>query len=201
MKYLKSFVALFESEGDLLREQHRLKPSFTPDEIKQMPEYQDLLAYGDLTDTTSAAIAKSGNIRLQEQSGQGYIIYSNGYIRYQWMSKEVPWYGGAPKRGVPGVYVSPIGDSLNDFLYGQPVRSKEDYIPKFEYLKRIIAKRKGEPIPPPDSERITQFLNKIISDDAGKAKSPIIQKLIKKGIYNPTSVIKSVIKAADYGVF
>lgn len=196
MKYLKSFAAIFESVEDTV--------SYTPEEIKQMPQYQDLLAYGDLKDTSSPTIAKSGNIRFQEKnSGQSYTIFSNGYIRYQWIEKEVPWYGGAPKRGVPGVYVSPNGESMNDFLYGQPVRSKEDYIPKFEYIKRIIAKRRKEELPSVevDRERISKMVNDLLANDAEKIKSPAIQRLIKKGIYVPDSLGRSLIKAADIGIF
>ncbi len=194
MKYLKGFNDLYEAIDRTI--------SYTPDEIKQMPEYQELLTYGDLKDTSSPAIAKSGNIRFQENnSGQSYTIFSNGYIRYQWIEKEVPWYGGAPRRGTPGVYVSPTGENLNDLLYGQPVKSKEDYIPKFEYIKRLIAKKRGDTMSASfDNEKITKLINHLIFNDAEKVKMPAIQKLIKRGIYNPDSTGKSIIKAADYGI-
>lgn len=192
MKYLKGFNDLYEAIDRTI--------SYTPDEIKQMPEYQDLLTYGDLKDTTSPAIAKSGNIRFQENnSGQSYTIFSNGYIRYQWIEKSVPWYGGPPKRGTPGVYVSPTGDSLNDIIYGQPIKSNEDYVVKFLYLKRIISKRRGESSDL-QGQDLSRILDRSIVNNPEIVKKAAFQKLVKKGIYNPDNIGRSIIKASDLGL-
>lgn len=175
--------------------------SYTPDEIKQMPEYIDLLNSTEIRDTSSPAIAKAGNIRFQEKdSDMTFTIHSNGYIRYQRIEKSVPWGGGGTMRGTPGVYVTPGGEKLNDILYGNPIKSNQDYIPKFEYIKRLVAKRNGEPLPTQTSEYINARLNDLISNDPSIVKNPAVAKLIKKGIFNPDDYSKIVVSASDFGL-
>lgn len=175
--------------------------SYTPDEIKQMPEYIDLLNSTGIRDTSSPAIAKAGNIRFQEKdSDMTFTIHSNGYIRYQRIEKSVPWGGGGTMRGTPGVYVTPGGEKLNDILYGNPIKSNQDYIPKFEYIKRLVAKRNGEPLPTQTSEYINTRLNDLISNDPSIVKNPAVAKLIKKGIFNPDDYSKIVVSASDFGL-
>ena len=175
--------------------------SYTPDEIKQMPEYIDLLNSTGIRDTSSPAIAKAGNIRFQEKdSDMTFTIHSNGYIRYQRIEKSVPWGGGGTMRGTPGVYVTPGGEKLNDILYGNPIKSNQDYIPKFEYIKRLVAKRNGEPLPTQTSEYINTRLNDLISNDPSIVKNPAVAKLIRKGIFNPDDYSKIVVSASDFGL-
>jgi len=175
--------------------------SYTPDEIKQMPEYIDLLNSTEIRDTSSPAIAKAGNIRFQEKdSDMTFTIHSNGHIRYQRIEKSVPWGGGGTMRGTPGVYVTPGGEKLNDILYGNPIKSNQDYIPKFEYIKRLVAKRNGEPLPTQTSEYINTRLNDLISNDPSIVKNPAVAKLIKKGIFNPDDYSKIVVSASDFGL-
>lgn len=193
MIHLKRFNDLFEAIDRSI--------SYTPEEIKQMPEYIDLLNSTEIRDTTSPAIAKSGNIRFQEKdSDMTFTIHSNGYIRYQRIEKPIPWTTGGFMRGTPGVYVTPGGEKLNDILYGSPIKSKEDYIPKFEYIKRLIAKRNGEPLPPQTFEYVNTRLNDLISKDPSIVKNPAIAKLIKKGIFNPDDYGKIVVSASDFGL-
>lgn len=193
MIYLKGFSDLFEAIDRSI--------SYTSDEIKQMPEYQDLLDSCNLKDTSSPTIAKAGNIRFQENdSEQTYTIFSNGYIRYQWIGKESPWYGGMPRRGTPGVYVSPIGEKLNDIIYGRPVTTKEDYIVKFEYLKRLIFKKRGNPLPPISPDVIAKRIDNAIEKDPGVVKNPAVEKLIKKGIYKPNDYSSTVMDATEFGL-
>ena len=175
--------------------------SYTPDEIKQMPEYIDLLNSTGIRDTSSPAIAKAGNIRFQEKdSDMTFTIHSNGHIRYQRIEKSVPWGGGGTMRGTPGIYVTPGGEKLNDILYGNPIKSNQDYIPKFEYIKRLIAKRNGEPLPTQTSEYINTRLNDLISNDPSIVKNPAVAKLIRKGIFNPDDYSKIVVSASDFGL-
>jgi len=193
MIHLKGFKDLFEAIDRSI--------SYTPDEIKQMPEYIDLLNSTGVRDTSSPAIAKAGNIRFQEKdSDMTFTIHSNGYIRYQRIEKEVPWGGGGTMRGTPGVYVSPGGEKLNDVLYANPVKSKEDYIPKFEYIKRLVAKRNGEPLSPQDSEYINTRLNDLISNNPSIVKNPAVDKLIKRGLFKPDDYSEIVINASDFGL-
>jgi hypothetical protein len=175
--------------------------SYTPDEIKQMPEYIDLLNSTGIRDTSSPAIAKAGNIRFQEKdSDMTFTIHSNGHIRYQRIEKSVPWGGGGTMRGTPGIYVTPGGEKLNDILYGNPIKSNQDYIPKFEYIKRLVAKRNGEPLPTQTSEYINTRLNDLISNDPSIVKNPAVAKLIRKGIFNPDDYSKIVVSASDFGL-
>ena len=175
--------------------------SYTPDEIKQMPEYIDLLNSTGIRDTSSPAIAKAGNIRFQEKdSDMTFTIHSNGHIRYQRIEKSVPWGGGGTMRGTPGIYVTPGGEKLNDILYGNPIKSNQDYIPKFEYIKRLVAKRNGDPLPTQTSEYINTRLNDLISNDPSIVKNPAVAKLIRKGIFNPDDYSKIVVSASDFGL-
>ena len=175
--------------------------SYTPDEIKQMPEYIDLLNSTGIRDTSSPAIAKAGNIRFQEKdSDMTFTIHSNGHIRYQRIEKSVPWGGGGTMRGTPGIYVTPGGEKLNDILYGNPIKSNQDYIPKFEYIKRLVAKRNGDPLPIPSIEYINNRLNDLISKDPSVVKNKAIEKLIKKGLFSPDDYSEIVINASDFGL-
>ena len=193
MIHLKGFNDLFEAIDRSI--------SYTPEEIKQMPEYIDLLNSTEIVDTTSPAIARSGNIRFQEKdSDMTFTIHSNGYIRYQRIDKPVPWGGGGSMRGTPGVYVTPGGEKLNDILYGRPIKSNRDYIPKFEYIKRLVAKRRGESMAPQSSEYINTRLNDLISNDPSIVKNPAVAKLIRKGIFNPDDYSKIVVSASDFGL-
>lgn len=193
MIHLKKFNDLFEAIDRSV--------SYTPDEIKQMPEYIDLLNSTEIRDTTSPAIAKSGNIRFQEKdSDMTFTIHSNGHIRYQRLEKAVPWGGGGYTRGTPGVYVTPGGEKLNDVLYANPIKSKEDYIPKFEYIKRLVAKRNGTPFPTPTPEYINARLNDLISKDPSIVKNKAIEKLIKRGLFSPDDYSEIVISASDFGL-
>ena len=73
MKYLKGFGELLEARFSNL--------SATPEEIKQMPEYQKLLKDFDLEDHTSPTIAKSKNIRLlDKKTNKSYTICISGCL-------------------------------------------------------------------------------------------------------------------------
>lgn len=182
MQYLRGFNELFEA----------LDPSIshTPEEIKQMPEYQDLVTSFDLIDTTTGIIAKSGNIRFQEKgSPKSYTIHTTGAIRTQTLPD-----------GSPGKLINEKGDSLIDILYGEKIFSKEDYIPKFEYLKRYFQKKKGIEPSPIDPEFVTKRLDILISKNPNVAKQPAVLKLIKKGIYKPDDYSKTVIDVSHFGL-
>jgi len=73
-------------------------------------------------------------------------------------------------------------------------------IPKFEYIKRLVAKRNGEPLPTQTSEYINTRLNDLISNDPSIVKNPAVAKLIKKGIFNPDDYSKIVVSASDFGL-
>lgn len=182
MIYIKRFDEILEALDRSI--------SYTSEEIKNMPEYQDLVSTFNLKDTSSPVIAKSGNIRFQEDgSPQSYTIHTTGAIR----SQTLPM-------GRPGKLIDEKGDSMIDILYGSPIQLKEDYIPKFEYLKKYFQKKMGIPTDPPDSNFVSTRLNDLLSKDPSLAKKPSVLKLYKKGIYIPDEYCKLLIDVGDFGL-
>jgi hypothetical protein len=186
MKYLKGFDSLFEAWDRSI--------SYSPDEVKQMPEYIDLLDSCNLRDSTSPTIAKNGNVRFSENdSDMTYTIHKDGTIR----SQEI----GNGYNVRPQILVAPKEkDKLNSLLYGSRVESIDDYIPKFEYLKRYIFKKRDNPMPPLDSEYVSKKIDDLIANDPQWSKYPAIQKLIKRGVYIPNDYSKTVLDASHYGL-
>jgi hypothetical protein len=199
MKHIKSYSAIFESESG--------EVSHTPESIKQMPEYHDLVNNYGLTDTTSRIMSSRGNLRFEDkEASRAYMIYANGTIRYQNLEVRI-WSrradDGLPAmgKGSPGIYVSPRGEKLGDIIYGQPIKSQEDYKIKFQYLKSLRIKQMGNQEPHLDIEFINKRIDDVINSDPELSKLPAIKRLIKRGIYNPDKSIRTLIKAADLGIF
>jgi hypothetical protein len=59
----------------------------------------------------------------------------------------------------------------------------------------------GNQEPHLDIEFINKRIDDVINSDPELSKLPAIKRLIKRGIYNPDKSIRTLIKAADLGIF
>jgi hypothetical protein len=203
MKHLKNFSQIFESLED--------RKIFTPEEIKSLPGYKELIEDYGYKDTTTPVIAKSGNLRLEHSDlSNEYTIYSNGYIRQQPGPYPMWWNSQIIKKGTPSVLVRPDGTSTNDAIFGGEIKNLEDYEIKFRYLKDYLIKKNlkdtkglakeitGKNL---NSNEISDIINKKIEDDPTSISTDVLKKMVKIGKLIPSEFTKTIMGVGDFGLF
>jgi hypothetical protein len=201
MKHLKDFSQIFENQEG--------RKIFTPEEIKSLPGYKELIDDYGFMDTTTPVIAKSGNLRFEHPDlSNEYTIYSNGYIRQQSGPYQMWWNPEITKKGTPSILVRPDGASNNDIIFGKEIENLEDYEIKFKYLKDYLIKKIGKEaglykkdLSGKSLNDLSDIINKRIENDPSSIPFNVLKKLVKIGKLIPNQFTLTVMNAGEFGFF
>jgi hypothetical protein len=199
MKHLKNFSQIIESLGD--------RKIFTPEEIKSLPGYRELIEDYGFKDTSTPTISKSGNLRFEHPDlSSEYTIYSNGHIRQQQGASSMWWNSQIVKKGTPSILVRPDGTSTNDIIFGKEIENLEDYETKFRYLKDYLIKKIGKEaglykkdLAGKSLSDLSDIINKRLEKDPTSIPIAILKRLEASGRFVPNEFTRTVMNVGNYG--